>query len=250
MTDRWPATLSEEQLWAAYMASRSERLREQLMERYRRLAYGALKRVHCSGDEDLEQVAMLGLVEAIDRFDPADGRPFVAFALPTILGELRHYLRDQSRPIRCPRPLLALRAAVVARQRDLRLQYGRDPSLAEIAGAMGIPLEQVVEAMALEDTCHPASLNQALPGREEDRSALPEELLGAEDPELARVEERVGWRQVLDRLEPRLRRVIELRFYQNLSQAKTAGCLGVSQMQISRLERRALDRLRRQVAAG
>lgn len=250
VTDSLPAAVSEEQLWSAYARCRDARLREQLVAQYRRLAYAALKQLHCIGNEDLEQVALLGLVEAIDRFDPDCGHHFPSFALPTILGELRHYLRDQSRLIRCPRALLELRAAVIARQDNLRLKCGCNPSLAEIARDLGVDLEHVVEAMALEDACHPSSLDQGLPGRGEDRSRLAEELLGAEDPELARVEERIGWRQVLDHLDPRLRQVIELRFYQNLSQEKAARRLGVSQMQVSRLERRAIDRLRCQVAAG
>jgi RNA polymerase sigma-B factor len=250
ISDRATAALPEERLWSAYARTRDPRLREALVQSYRRLAYAALKQMHCLGDEDLEQVAMMGLVEAIDRFDPTDGHRFSSFALPTILGELRHYLRDQSRLIRCPRPLFDLRAAVIARVQEHRRQSGHEPRLTEIAHELGVALEHVKEAMAVEDTCHPSSLDQALPGREEDRSMLPEELLGAEDPELARVEERVGWRQVLERLDPRLREVIELRFYQNLSQEKAAGRLGVSQMQVSRLERRAIDRLRCQVAAG
>src|SRR5437016_717941 len=155
-----PAAVSEEQLWSAYARCRDARRREQLVERYRRLAYAALKRLHCMGNEDLEQVALLGLIEAIDRFDPAGGPHFASFALPTILGELRHYLRDQSRLIRCPRPLFDLRAAVIARQRDLRQRIGRDPSLAEIARDLGVDLEHVVEAMAMEDTCHPSSFDQ------------------------------------------------------------------------------------------
>src|SRR5207244_2535510 len=163
VTNSLPAAASEEQLWSAYARCQDARLREQLVERYRRLAYAALQQLHCLGNADVEDV---------------------------------------------------------------------------------------VEAMAMEDTCHPSSFDQVPPGVEEDRSALSEEFLGAEDPELARVEERIGWRQVLNHLDPRLREVIELRFYQNLSQEKAAGRLGVSQMQVSRLERRALDRLRCQVAAS
>jgi RNA polymerase sigma-B factor len=243
-----PAAASEEQLWTAFARGRNPQAREQLIERYRRLAYTALKRLHCLGDEDLEQVALMGLIEAIDRYNPAVGHGFIAFALPTILGELQHYLRDQSRLIRCPRLLARLRKAAVARQQVLRQQMGLEPSLVEIANDLGVDLKQVVEAMAMEDTCHPSSLDRMLPGHEDDR--LLEELLGAEDPELARVEERVGWKQALERLDPRLRQVIELRYYQNLSQEKAAGRLGVSQMQVSRLERRAIDRLRCQVAAS
>lgn len=240
----------EEQLWSTYGRGRDAQVREQIIERYRGLAYLALKRLRRSGDEDLEQVALLGLIKAIDRFDPSSGPPFSSFAMPTILGELRHNLRDGSRPVRCPRRLQALRAAALDRQRALRQQWGHDPTLAEVAQDLGVELDQVVEAMAVEEVCHPRSLDQPVRGQTEDQSSRGEDLLGAEDPELARVEERVGWRQLLNRLDPRLRQVIELRYYQNLSQQKTAGRLGVSQMQVSRLERRAIERLRCQVAAG
>jgi len=104
--------------------------------------------------------------------------------------------------------------------------------------------------MALEEICHPFSLDQNSRGHEDEPLGQKEEIFGAEDPELERVEERIGWKQELERLDPRLRKVIELRFYQNLSQQKAAARMGVSQMQVSRLERRALDRLRSQVACA
>jgi RNA polymerase sigma-B factor len=239
---------SSEAQWAAYARKPDPHVREQIIQRYRPLAYSVLNKVHYRGDEDLEQVALLALVKAVDRFDPSSGHHFSSFAVPTILGELRHYLRDQSRMVRCPRPLFELRAAVLDRQRAQPLLNGQEATLADIARDLGVEPEHVVEAMALEEICHPSSLDQNSRCHEDEPPGQKEEILGAADPELERVEERIGWKQALAHLDPRLRKVIELRFYQNLSQQKAAARLGVSQMQVSRLERRALDRLRNQVA--
>jgi RNA polymerase sigma-B factor len=184
------------------------------------------------------------LVEAVDRFDPSRGIEFPSFAVPTILGELKRYLRDHSRLVRCPQSLLELRAAVLAKEPELTGRSGRPPAVSEIAEALGQPVDQVLEALAVEETGRPRSLDELLPAVE---SGLPGTLaacLGAEDPELARVEERVGWAQMLNKLEPKLEKVMRLRYYGDLSQQETARRLGISQMQVSRLERRAIARLR------
>jgi RNA polymerase sigma-B factor len=237
-----------DRLWSAYTLHPSSQLREQLIEHYRPLTMAVLHRFRHRWDEDLEQVALVGLVKAVDRFDPVRGNGFPTFAVPTILGELKRFLRDQSRLVRCPRSLLDLHAAVGAKEGELTQQFGRSPTLTEIAAALGKPLDRVVEAMAIEETCHPCSLDDLPPSREYYPPVALEECVGAEDPELKKVEERIAWEQELDQLDPRLRRVMRLRYYDNLSQREAAQCLGVSQMQVSRLERRALDRLRCQVA--
>jgi RNA polymerase sigma-B factor len=232
------------------MAGHSSQVREELIERYRPLAFMALRNLRHHWDEDLEQVAMLGLIKAIDRYDPATGYCFSSFAVPTILGELRHYLRDQSHLVRCPRPLINLHDAVKARERELTKETGQVPALGEVAASLGVPVDRVAEAMAMEEICRPWSLDAPVPPKEAEQPVTLEDCLGEEDPELTRAEERVAWRQMLERLDPRLKQVIELRFYQNLSQQESARRLGVSQMHVSRLERRALDRLRAQAAAA
>jgi RNA polymerase sigma-B factor len=239
-----------DRLWSAYSAHPSAQLREQLIEHHRPLAASLIRRIRCRWDEDLEQVALVGLMKAVDRFDPTRGIGFPTFAVPTILGELKRYLRDQSRLVRCPRSLVDLRAAVLAKEQELTRRFGRSPTLTEIAAALGTPLDRVVGSMTIEETCHPYSLDDLLPSRENQPPLALQECLGAEDPELETVEDRIVWGQVLNQLDPRLKKVMRLRYYDNLSQQETARRLGVSQMQISRLERRALDHLRSQVAIG
>jgi RNA polymerase sigma-B factor len=234
-----------ERLWADYAARKDARLREQLIEAYRPLALAALKRLGYGGDEDLTQVAMLGLIKAVDRFDPSTGYQFSTFAVPTIMGEVRRYHRDHSRLVRPPRSLYDLHAAVIARQRLMTTRDGHVPTLAEVAESLGVELDEVVESIALDDICVPSSLDTAASTQDPESPWSLAEHLGAADPELVRIEERMIWERLLEALEPRLRHIVELRYYRELSQRDVARSLGVSQMQVSRLERRAIDGLRR-----
>jgi RNA polymerase sigma-B factor len=248
MTARSRSVESSEQLWQEFTYGQDPQLREKLIERYRPLAMAVMRRLQRHRDEDLEQVALLGLMKAVDRFDPGLGYSFASFAVPTIAGEIKRYMRDQSRPVRCPRSLLELHAKVVARQAELRSWSGREPTLAEVAEAMDVELEAVVEALAVEDIGHPWSLNGRVTLRGPQEEVTLEDCLGAEDSELQRVEERVACNQVLDRLNPVLKKVIQLRYYGHMSQAQAAQQLGVSQMHVSRLERRGLNMLRDQLS--
>jgi RNA polymerase sigma-B factor len=250
MTAQGTRPRSGEALWSEYRAHPSPALREQLVERYRPLAMAVLRRLHISVDEDLEQVALLALVKAVDRFDPALGHQFSSFAVPTILGELKRYQRDQSRQVRCPRKLYRLHCAVIAKQADLAARSQCAPTLAEVADELGVGVDQVVEAMAAEDVCRPCSLIRSRSSQDLDEHLSLEECLGAEDPAIQKAETRIAWRQVIDELKPRLRDVIRLRYYQNMTQQQAAERLGVSQMHVSRLERRALDRLRHDAPVG
>lgn len=241
---------AREQLWAAYQSRHESRVREQLIEEYRDLAYSVLRRMGRRWDEDLEQVALIGLMKAVDRFDPASGNAFSSFAVPTIVGEIRRAVRDQSRLVRPTRSLLDLRARIRQKEAELTTAAGRAPTLPELAEALGIDLDRVLEATALEETCHPCSLDALVRSVGAEPAATLEEALGAEDPALARVETCVACRQALTVLEPRLRTVIQLRYYQALTQAQAARRLGVSQMQVSRLERRALHQLQGEFVAS
>jgi RNA polymerase sigma-B factor len=239
-----------EQLWSAYRVQHGRRLREQLIEHYRPLAMKVLQQLWRRPDEDMEQVALIGLMKAVDRFDPSRGCGFASFAVPTIQGELKRYLRDQTRLVRCPRSLLDLHSAVNREEGKLARQLGRSPTLAEISAALGVELDDVVEAMALEETCHPASLDSPLALQEGEQPLTLEDCMGGSDPELDRVDDQVAMRQVVEGLEQPLRSVIKLRYFQSLSQQEAARRLGVSQMQVSRLERRALNNLRSEVATA
>jgi RNA polymerase sigma-B factor len=238
-----------DRLWSAYLCCPSSDLREQLIDLYRPLAAAIPRRLGLPVDEDVEQAALIGLVKAIDRFDPTRGFRFTSFAVPTIAGEVKRHFRDGCRLVRCPRSLLDLRAALRARHRELTAQRGHPPELSEVADALGVELERAVEALAVEEACTPRPLDGITGSMENGQALALEEHLGAEDPELARVEDRIAWGQLLKELEPRFRELLDLRFYNNLTQKETARRLGVSQMQVSRLERRALNQLREQVKA-
>jgi RNA polymerase sigma-B factor len=237
----------EKHLWRRYREHPSEGLREQLVERYRWLARSALRRLPYGEDEDLRQVALLALIKAVDRFDHEMGRCFSTFAFPTILGELKRYLRDHSYPVRPSRTLHELRAAVCQKDEELTAWTGRPPTLAEVAEALGTDLEQVVEALAIEEVCRPRSLNASATTLDEQPRMLLEECVGVADPGLREVEVRLEWQQNLDGLGFPFREILELRYYQGLTQREVGQRLGFSQMHVSRLERRALARLREQL---
>jgi RNA polymerase sigma-B factor len=239
-----------DRLWIAYAARPDSRLREQLIQECRPLALAVLRHLGHGGDEDLLQVAMLGLIKAVDRYDPGSGFRFSSFAVPTIMGEVRRYQRDYSRLVRPPRSLYDLHAAVIARERQMTTRDGHAPTLAEVAESLGVELDQVVEAMAVDDLCVPCSLDTPVSIHDPESPWSLTEHLGAEDPELGRVDERLTWERLLEALEPRLRHILELRYYRDLTQREVARSLGVSQMQVSRLERRAIAGLRRLAAAG
>jgi RNA polymerase sigma-B factor len=133
-------------------------------------------------------------------------------------------------------------------QAELMSRLGRQPSLAEVASALDVELEDVVEASAVEDLCHPRTLDGRVTAHGSQEEVALEDCLGTEDSELQRVEERVACKQVLDHLNPVLKKVIQLRYYGHMTQAQAAQRLGVSQMHVSRLERRGLDMLREQLA--
>jgi RNA polymerase sigma-B factor len=224
-----------DRLWSAYRSDPSDELREQIIAHYRPLAQIAIRRLCLPWDEDLEQVALIGLVKAVDRFDPTRDNGFFAFAFPTVLGEIKRYLRDHTHMIRCPRSLHELRDQVRSRQKELTRETGRAPTLAELAEMLRVDLDQVVEAMAMEETCRPCSLDKVVGLNPEHRPLTLGECLGKEDESLHQVEARVAWDQILDHLAPQMRRIIELRYFHQLSQSEAGQRLGISQMHVSRL---------------
>jgi RNA polymerase sigma-B factor len=239
---------SREDLRGVDQSVPSEDWRESLLDQYRPLAMAVLQRLGCRQDEDLRQVALLGLVKALDRFDPHRGASFSSYAWPTIAGEVKRYLRDHARLIRPPRSLLDQRAAVLTKVTELTARKGCSPTISEIADALEADPDEVVEALAMDEICRPSSLDGLLPTQEGDRSRLMAEFVGNEDVELERVETRSILGDAIATLEPKLRAVIAHRYRDCLSQRETGRQLGVSQMQVSRLERRALNELRAQLA--
>jgi RNA polymerase sigma-B factor len=222
-----------------------DRLRERLVAGYEGLVHFLARRFQNRGEplEDIVQVGFLGLIKAIDRFDPSLGNEFTTFATPTILGEIKRYFRDKGWAIRFPRRLQELYQQVVRVNEEMKNQLGRQPSMAEVAERLGVEQDDVLEAMEMSSAFTPVSIDATTGGDDDDGRQL-SEAVGGEDPNLDRVE----MRQVLDRamqhLNERERRIMIMRFFDEMSQSEVAKRLGISQMHVSRLQRAALEHLR------
>ena len=216
------------------------------MAGYEGLVHFLARRFQNRGEplEDIVQVGFLGLIKAIDRFDPSLGNEFTTFATPTILGEIKRYFRDKGWAIRFPRRLQELYQQVVRVNEEMKNQLGRQPSMAEVAERLGVEPDDVLEAMEMSSAFTPLSIDATVGGDGEDDGRQLSEAVGGEDPELDRVE----MRQVLDRamqfLNERERRIRIMRFFDEMSQSEVAKRLGISQMHVSRLLNRSLALMR------
>lgn len=251
MTTQQMDTQAADRLWADYARTRSPRTREALIHQFERLAYSIANRFTQRGTdtEDLCQVARMGLIKAVDRFDPATSYRFSTFATPTILGEIKRYFRDHSRPVHVPRGLQELAVRVESANRELTRALDRHPTPEELAAFLEVPEERVIEALRVEEGSRPLSLDAEMEtGDTGDCPGMLAHCLGAEDTELEGAEYRVSMRQALRHLSDSLQRIIQMRYFAGLSQREVARRLGLSQMQISRLEKRALAELRSQFA--
>ncbi|MBB1243177.1 RNA polymerase sigma factor SigF [Streptomyces durbertensis] len=192
--------------------------------------------------EDIVQVGTIGLINAIDRFDHNRGVQFPTFAMPTIVGEIRRYFRDNVRTVHVPRRLHEMWAQVSGATEDLTVQHGRHPTTAEIAERLRVPEEDVLACLEAGRAYRPTSL-EAVTERDDAMPGLVDRL-GYEDPELDGVERRELVRHLLVQLPEREQRILVLRYYGNLTQSQISAELGVSQMHVSRLLSRSFARLR------
>ncbi len=217
--------------------------RDAMVERHLGLARHLALRYSDSGEplDDLFQVASLGLVNAVDRFDPSRGVSFTTFAVPTILGELKRHFRDRGWAIHVPRDL---KDAAVRVKRAITPHAGpRAPTPAELAQATGLSLEEVIEALDAAGVQRALSLDAPV-GSEEDSGTTLVDVLGDEDDELERADDRTLLASLMRAVTPREREILRLRFAEDLTQSEIGARIGVSQMQVSRLLRGALARMR------
>jgi RNA polymerase sigma-B factor len=235
-----PAARSDETLDRLFQRCRrfrDDRAREELIGRFGPLAIGWARRYHVPGGEPLEdlvQVAMLGLIKAVDRYDPDRGVTFISFAEPTVRGELRRHFRDATWAIHMPRELKE-RVRLVERETErLAAKMGRSPTAGELAEACELDVADALEALHAARTSRPQPLES---GGTEFRG-------GAHDPGYELVEYAASARAAVAALSDRDRRVLQLRIAQGLSQREIARRVGVSQMQVSRILARTLTRLR------
>lgn len=223
-----------------------EPARAALAARFMPLARSLARRYERSSEslDDLLQVASLGLLKAIDRFDPARGNAFVSFAVPTILGELRRYFRDCCWDVHVPRGTQERTLKLEEAERRLTLDRGRAPSVSELAQYLEIEPEQVLDAMAASQAYGALSLDAPRSSVTGEPATTYAEVLGETDERLALVEDRVTIARALEHIPARERAVLHLRFVEDLTQSEIAERIGVSQMQVSRLLRHALEQLR------
>ena len=232
-------------LFQAYRATGDRGVRNQLVEAHRGLAASIANDYRGRGVDldDLVQIAMLGTLKAVERFDPARGIPFSSFASRTVNGEIKRYFRDRTWAVRPPRSAqerhLDLRRARAA----LSSSLGRPPTVAELAIELDISPDQVLDAIEAGAAYRATSLDARRPG-DDDNTTLGERLPGDDVPSRP-VELRMLVDQLLDTLPAREAAIIHLRFYEELTQSEIAERLGISQMHVSRLMRRCLEDLRR-----
>jgi RNA polymerase sigma-B factor len=234
------ADASLDRLFQRHRRFRDDGARDALIGRFGPLAMGWARRYHVPGGEPLEdlvQVAMVGLIKAVDRYDPDRGVTFVSFAEPTIRGELRRHFRDATWAVHVPRELQE-RVRLVERETErLAVELGRSPTASELADACELELGDALEALHAARTSRPQALEPDGPGFG----------AGARDPGFELVEYAVSARPAVAALSERDRRVFQLRIAGGLSQREIARQVGVSQMQVSRILARTLARLREAV---
>jgi RNA polymerase sigma-B factor len=240
----------ERDLWRRLGTQRDQAAREELVTIYLPMARRMARRYAGVVEpyDDLIQVASVGLLQAIDRFDPERGTPFVAFAKPTILGELKRYFRDKVWTIRVPRVLHDRMAAIDAATEELTEELSRPPSPRELAARLDLDLSDVLETLAAEENRRPLGLEAHIQGEDGEGPATPE-WVGRVDEGYGLVEDRLTVESVLPSLDQRQREVLRLRFAEDLPQAKIAARIGCSQMHVSRLLRATLARMREQATA-
>jgi RNA polymerase sigma-B factor len=239
-----PRATSNE-LFVAWQEHGDMRAREELVERFLPLARKLARRYAGPREpfEDLMQVASLGLVKAVHRFDIGRGTAFSSFAVPTILGELKRYFRDLGWSVHVPRGAQELALRVEAAEQQLTSRTGRPPRVNELAEFLELSVEDVLDALEVANAHHSTSLDAPREDGEEESGALVY-TIGAEDRHYELVDASVTISSAARALSARERRVLRLRFVDDLTQTQIADEIGVSQMQVSRILRRALARLR------
>ncbi|HEX7166061.1 MAG TPA: SigB/SigF/SigG family RNA polymerase sigma factor [Acidimicrobiales bacterium] len=240
-TVRLPAAEAD-RLFREYQATRDPSIRERLVGAHLGLAASLASRFSTRNEspEDLHQAALLGLVHAIDRFDPERGVQFTTFAWATISGELKRHFRDRTWGVRVPRRLQELYLNTAEATDSLTHRLGRSPTVAEVADRLGVTHEDVLEALEARAAYRLSSIDA--PVGDEDGDAGMQ--LPAGESGYGRVEERAVLASLVNRLPPRERQIIHLRFNEELTQAEIADRVGVSQMHVSRLLSASLQKLR------
>ncbi len=233
---------AQDALVARYIHSRDPDLRDEVVRAYLPAARSVARKFAGRGvdEDDLFQVASLAMVKALDRFDPEKGVKFASYVIPSMVGEVRNYFRDSARLIRLPRRGVQLAAQVNRARGELEQALGRSPRADEIADRLNVRLEDVLEALEIYN-------HRTISLDSEDEETPIENFVGAEDAALEAFETSEQLAGAMSALSERERSVIRMRFFENLSQRQIAEKLNLSQMTVSRVERQALDALKKNI---
>ncbi len=233
-------------MFREFASNRRRSLRNELVERHMGLAVHIANRYRRSNvnDDDLRQVAMIGLVKAVDRFDPDYGASFSAFAGRTIEGELKRHFRDRSWVVRVPRSAKELHLLVRRASDDLAHELSRSPTVDEIAEHIRLDRDDVLRGLAASAAYNVGTLDVGAGDDANDTATDRQRALAADDPGFENTENRQVVLELLDRLPEREREIVRLRFYERMSQSEIGEAVGVSQMHVSRLLRRSFEQMR------
>jgi RNA polymerase sigma-B factor len=221
-----------------------DRVRARLIEMYVPLAEYLARRFRNRGElqDDLNQVANLGLIKSVDGYDVTRGAAFTSYAIPMIVGELKRHFRDKGWDVRVPRRLQELRLEITKASGDLAQQLGRSPTVADLAVHLGVTEEEIIEGLDSAHAYRALSLHAPVAGEEATTELV--DLLGDIDHDLENVEDREALRPLIAALPVREQKIIAMRFFGNMTQSQIAAELGISQMHVSRLLSHALGVLR------
>jgi RNA polymerase sigma-B factor len=224
--------------------------REKLIEQYMSLVRSLARRYSYRGEqlEDLVQIGAIGLIKAIDRFDLDRGVELTTYATPNIIGEIKRHFRDKGWSVRVPRGLQELNVQLSRLVESLTVQFGRSPTIPELAKAAGVEEEAVLEALESGRAYSSLSLSVGSGGGEGDEDLDPMESIGTEEHQFEVSEDRAVLAPGFRVLDDRERKILQLRFFDGLTQSQIAQQVGISQMHVSRLIRRSLQKIREEIA--
>ncbi len=247
-----PSPLTDEQIYELierFQKNEDAEAQEILIHHYRNLvemiaykfAYGS------EPYEDLEQVGMIGLIASLKRFDLSMGRSFESFAVPTIVGEIKRHMRDKTWSVHVPRRIKELGPRIKKAVEELTTKFQRSPCVSEIAEYLGVSQEEVLETMEMGRSYHAVSVDNPIEASSDGSQVTLLDLVGSEDKEYDQIDRKLLLDKVFSVLSKREQEVLKLTFFENLSQKQAGDQLGISQMHVSRLQRRALQKLRQAI---
>lgn len=253
MSTKSQSLRTEEEIITAilrYQTSRDEELLTNIVLHFESLVDSIAKRYSYGKTlyDDVFQVGMLGLLGAIKRFDPSLGKKFEAFAVPTIVGEIKRFLRDKTWDVHVPRRIKELGPRIKSAVEHLTIKLQHSPSIPEIADYLEVEVEEVLEAMEIGKNYQALSIDHSIESENDGSKVTLLDMLGKEDEEFELINRRIVVSEVMGILTERERKIIQLTFLEQLSQKEAGDILGISQMHVSRIQRKAIEKLKSAIA--